>query len=41
MGMGMCVVDAYLIYKCEFEEFNEEGEVMEFLDFAAKRLRTA
>jgi hypothetical protein len=36
VGLGMCVVDAYLIYKCKFEEFNEDGDVMEFLDYAGK-----
>ena len=36
VGLGMCVVDAYLLYKCEWERFHEEGEVPDFLDFAGE-----
>ena len=36
VGLGMCVVDAYLIYRCEWERFHGQGDVMDFLDFAGK-----
>ena len=36
VGLGMCVVDAYLLYKCEWEHFHENGDVMDFMDFAGK-----
>jgi hypothetical protein len=36
VGIGMCVVDAYLLYISEFEDFNEAGHVMEFMDYAGK-----
>jgi hypothetical protein len=36
VGLGMCVVDAYLLYQCEWHEFNEDGEVPDFLDYAGE-----
>lgn len=36
VGIGMCVVDAYLLYKCEWEDYSEDGEVMDFVDYAGR-----
>jgi hypothetical protein len=36
IGIGMCVVDAYLLYKCDWEHFHENGDVMDMMDFSGK-----
>ena len=36
VGMGMCVVDAFLVYKYEFQTFHMAGLPLEFLDFVGK-----
>ena len=37
VGIGMCVVDAYLLYKCEWESYHQdEGEVIDFLQYAGQ-----
>jgi len=36
VGLGMCVVDAYLLYKCEWDHFHEDGDVMDFLEYSGK-----
>jgi hypothetical protein len=36
VGLGMCVVDAYLLYKCEWVSSGQDGEVIDFLDYAGQ-----
>jgi hypothetical protein len=36
VGLGMCVMDPYLLFKCEWDHFREDGGVIDSLDYAGK-----